>query len=118
MVSKKEILKEWKEYIVNYDAQPGKNSTFYISDRPDIPLRLLTTRCNTMIANLLWFILSICASLTSNQPHIIKDTSHLLDFIDDINKSSLPEKVILASFHILNTFPNKDKKEKWKQYLH
>ena len=53
MVSKKEILKEWKEYTVNYDAKPGKNSTSYRSDRPDIPLRLSTTRCNTMFANLL-----------------------------------------------------------------
>ena len=47
----------------------------------------------------------------SNLPNTIKDTSHLLDLIDDINKSSLPDKLILASFDIVNMFPNIDKKE-------
>ena len=27
---KKEISKEWKEYIVNYDSQSGENSTLYM----------------------------------------------------------------------------------------
>ena len=43
---KKQISQEWKEHIVNYDAQPGKNSTLYKHHKPDIPVRLLTTRCN------------------------------------------------------------------------
>ena len=49
---KKEISKEWKEYIVKYDAQPGKNSTLYKTRKPDIPVRLLTLGYNTAIENL------------------------------------------------------------------
>ena len=39
---------------------------------------------------------------------MIKDTSRLLDLIDDINKNSLPDKLILVSFDIINMFPNVD----------
>ena len=87
--------------IVNYDAQPGENSTLYKTHKPDIPVRLFTTVCNTAIETLSRFIESICAPLTSNLPNIIKETSHLLDLID-INKSSLPDKLILVSFDIIN----------------
>ena len=44
------------------------------------------------------FIENICAPLTS----------HLLDLIDDISKSSLPDKLILALLDIVNMFPNID----------
>ena len=43
--------------------------------------------------------------LTSNLPNAIKDTSHSLDLID-INKSSLPDQLILVSFDIITMFPN------------
>ena len=43
--------------------------------------------------------------LTLNLPNIIKDASHLLDLIDAINKSSLPDRLILVSFDIINMFP-------------
>ena len=105
---KKEISKEWKECIANYDAQPGKNSTLYKTHKPDIPVRLLTTGCNTAIENVSRFIESICTPLKSNLSNIIKYASHLLDLIDDINKSSLPDKLILVSFDITNMFPNID----------
>ena len=44
-----EKVEKWKEYIVNYDARPGKNSTLYKTHKSDIPITLLTTGCNTMI---------------------------------------------------------------------
>ena len=99
-------MKELKEYIVNYDVQPGKNSALYKSRTSGIPVKLLTTRCNTAIENLSRFIERIYTPLTSNQPNIIEDTSQLLDLIDDINKSSLPDKLILVLFGIIHTFPN------------
>ena len=42
---KKKLSKKWKEYIINYDAQPGKNPTLFKAHKPDIPVRLLTTGC-------------------------------------------------------------------------
>ena len=67
---------------------------------------MLTTGSNNGIQNLSRFIESICLLLTSNLPNIIKDTSHLLDLIDDIKKCSLPDKLILVSFDMINMFPN------------
>ena len=37
-----------------------------------------------------------CAPLTSNLPNKMKNKSHLLDLSDDIDKSSLPDKLILV----------------------
>ena len=108
MVSEKEISKEWKNYIINYEAQPGKNSTLYKTHKPDIPVRLLTAGYNTAIENLSRFIESTCAPLAPDLPNMIKDTSHLLNLIDDINKCSLPDKLILVSFDIINMFANID----------
>ena len=51
------------------------------------------------------YVESIFPPLTSNLPNMIKDKSHLLDLIDNINKSSLPDKPILVSFDIMNMFP-------------
>ena len=108
MVSEKEISKEWKNYIINYEAQPGKNSTLYKTHKPDIPVRLITAGYNTAIENLSRFIESICGPLASDLPNMIKDTSQLLNLIDDINKYSLQDKLILVSFDIINMFPNID----------
>ena len=96
------VSKEWKENIVNYNAQLGKNSTLFNTRSPDIPVTLLTSGCNTTIENLSRFIESICVPLTSNLPNIIKDTTRLSDLIDDISKGSLPD----SSF--VNVFPNID----------
>ena len=105
---KKEVSKVWKECVINYDAQPVKNSNIYKAYKPDMPVRLLTTGSNTAIENLFRSIGNICVPLTSQLPSIIKDTSHLLDLIDNINKSSLADKLILVSFDFVNMFPNID----------
>ena len=105
------ISKEWKEYIVNYDTQPAKNSTLYKTNKSDILVRLLTTGRNPAIENLSRLIENICAPLASNLPNILKDTSHFLDLINDIKKNSLPD--ILVLFDIINMFPC-TMKEEWK----
>ena len=104
-------MKEWKEYIVNYDAQPGKNSTFYKNHKPETLVISLTIGRNTATENWSRFLESICTPLTSNLSDISKDISHLVDLIDDINKSSLPDKLILVSLDIVNMFANMD----WKR---
>ena len=74
--------------------------------------RLLTAGCNTAIENFSKFIENICAPLTWNLPNIIKDTSHLLNLIDDVSKSRLPDKLISAWFDIFNMFPKIDNERK------
>ena len=41
-------------------------------------------------------------------PCRIKDTAHLLNIIDDLNKDYISDNYILVSFDIVNMFPNID----------
>ena len=41
-------------------------------------------------------------------PCRIKDTAHLLNIIDDLNKDYISDDYILVSFNIVNMFPNID----------
>ena len=41
-------------------------------------------------------------------PSRIKDTSHMLNIIDNLNDSDLPENSILVSFDVVNMFPSID----------
>ncbi|XP_057302660.1 uncharacterized protein LOC130636829 [Hydractinia symbiolongicarpus] len=103
-----EISKQWKEYIVNENACPGKNSTLYKTHKAGTPVRLLTSGCNTAIENLARFLEVICAPFTENMRSRIKNTSHLLDIIDSINEKGIPDHTQLVSFDIVNMFPSID----------
>ena len=103
-ISRNEISKEWAKYIVNVNAVPGKNNILYKTHKPNNPVRLLTTGCNTAIENLSRFIEVVCAPLTNNIETRIRDTSHLLDIIDDINSEMIPDNKILVSFDIVNMY--------------
>ena len=84
---KGEISKDWRNYIINEDAEPGKISTLYKTYKQGDPLRLLTTGCNTAIENLSRFIENVCAPLTKKMRYKIRNTSHLLDIIETINET-------------------------------
>ena len=103
-----QINKQWKEFIINRDSKPGKNSTLYKTHKAGTPVRLLTSGCNTAIENLSKYIEVVCAPLTENLPSRIKNTSHLLDIVDKINSDGLPEGALLVSFDIVNMFPSID----------
>jgi len=103
-----EIKKEWRDFVINKDAKPGKNSTLYKTHKVGNPVRLLTSGCNTAIENLARYIESVCAPVTENLPSRIKNTAHLLDIIDELNNNELPEDAILVSFDIINMFPSID----------
>ena len=105
---KGEISKEWKEFIVNKGTTPGKNSTLYKTHKQGNPVRLLTSGCNTAIENLAKYLEVICAPLTENLRSRIKNTSHLLDIIDEINNNGLDNNAVLVSFDIVNMFPSID----------
>ena len=105
---KGEISKEWKEFITNNEAQPGKNATLYKTHKIGNPVRLLTSGCNTAIENLSRYIEKICAPLTENLPNRIRDTSHLLEIIDSLNIEGLPVDAKLVSFDIINMYPSID----------
>lgn len=108
---REKISKLWYNFIINDNAVPGKNSTLYKTHKSDIPVRLLTTGCNTPIENLCRFIESYTYPLVENLPCRIKDTSHLLEIIDEINNTALPDDAILVSFDIVNMFPSISNKQ-------
>ena len=99
-----DLSADWSKFIINATAQPGKNSTLYKTHKENNPVRLLTTGCNTAIENLSRYIESVCAPLTENFKSRIKNTSHLLDIVDELNENGLPDGVILVSFDIVNMF--------------
>ena len=103
---KGEISKNWSNYIINADAQPGKNSIFYKAHKQGKPVRLLTTGCNKAIENQSRFIKNACAPLTENTHYRIRGTSHLLDIIDTISEKGIPDEFILPSLDIVNIFPS------------
>ena len=73
-VCKKEISVEWRNYIANIHATPGKNPTLYKTHKTGVPVSLLTSGCNTAIENLSRFIKVICSPLTEIMQCRIKDT--------------------------------------------
>ena len=81
-----------------------KNSTLYKTQKQNNPVRLLTTGCNTAIENLSRFIEVVCASLTNYIETRIRDTSHLLDIIDELNSEMIPGNTILVSFDIVSMY--------------
>ena len=103
-----QVTKDWRDFIVNKSAAPGKNSTLYKTHKTGNPVRLLTSGCNTAIENLAKFIERVCAPLTENLRSRIKNTSHLLEIIDDINTRGIPDNTIMVSFDIINMFPSID----------
>ena len=105
---RKEILSEWKDFIINEDAQPGKNTPLYKTHKQNTPARLLTTGCNTAIENLSRFLEVHSAPLTTHQRSRIRDTGHLLELIDEINEKGIPDGAILVSFDVVNMFPSID----------
>ena len=107
-IGRNEIDKNWKDFIINEEAQPGKNTPLYKTHKQNTPVRLLTTGCNTAIENLSRFLEVHSAPLTEDLPSRIKDTGHLLKLIDEINSKGLPEGTILVSFDVVNMFPNID----------
>ena len=107
-VRKGELSKEWASFIVNPNAQPGKNSTLYKTHKPNIKVRLLTTGCNTAIENLAIFVEKRCAKLTENIPTKINYSYHVIDIFETLNAKGILDNAILVSFDIVNMFPSID----------
>ena len=102
MICKKEISVEWRDYIANDHSTPGKNTTLYKTHKTGVPVRLLTSECNTAIENLFRFIEVICSPLTEIMQCCIKNTSHLLDIIDTLNEHPISNHVKLVSLHTVS----------------
>ena len=81
-----------------------KSSTLYKANKPNNPVRPLTTGCYTTIEYLSRFIEVICSPLTINIETSIKYRSHVLNIIDVLNSEMIPDTTILVSFDIVNMY--------------
>ena len=73
------------------------------------PLRLITSCCGTAIANLSAFTECHLQPLARKQPSFVKDTTALLNRIQELNKEGpFPEGTLLVSWDVVPVFPNID----------
>ena len=76
--------------------------------KADNPVRVITSGCNTVVEKLSILVEKTLHPLDDTHNSKIKETNNMLEIIDDINKSVLPENCVLVSFDVVNMFPNID----------
>ena len=54
------------------------------------------------------FVETVLFDLANELPSRITDTGHILNIVDEINRSNLPPESILVGFDIVNMFPSID----------
>ena len=73
-------------------------------------MRVITSGCNTVVEKLSILIEKTLYPLADGLNSKIKDTSNMLETIDNINKSMMSDNFVLVSFDVVNMFPNIDNK--------
>ena len=54
------------------------------------------------------FVETILFDLANDLPSRLRDTGHILNIVDELNRSNLPSESILVGFDIVNMFPSID----------
>ena len=104
-----QITEEIASWVSNGNAKPGKAFGTIKTQQEGNPLRLITSCCGTAIENLSAFTEFYLKSLAQNLPFFVKDTTHLLQKIEELNKSGpFPQDSLLVSRHVVAMFPNID----------
>ena len=110
-LGKGEISPEVAKWVLNKEAKPGVAFGNIKTHKAGNPLRLITSCCGTAIENLSAFTEFYLQPLARNLPSFIKDTTDLLNKIEDLNKSGpFPTGTLLVSWDVVSMFPNIDNK--------
>ena len=97
-LQKGQIDQNIANWVVNNKAKPGKAFGTIKTHKEGNPLRLITSCCGTAIENLSAFTEFYLKPLAQKLPSFVKDTTHLLQKIEDLNKSGpFPEGTLLVS---------------------
>ena len=56
------------------------------------------------------FVETVLFDLANDLPSRIRDTGHMLNIVDELNKSNLPSESMLVGFDIVNMLPSIDNK--------
>ena len=104
-----QIDKDIANWVVNNKAKPGKAFGTIKTHKDGNPLRLITSCCGTAIENISAFIEYYLKPLAQKLPSFVKDTTHLLQKIEDLNKDGpFPKGTLLVSWDVASMFPNID----------
>ena len=104
-----QIDKDIANWVVNNKPKPGKAFGTIKTHKEGNPLRLITSCCGTAIENLSAFTEYYLKPLAQKLPSFVKDTTHLLQKIEDLNKDGpFPKGTLLVSWDIVSMFPNID----------
>ncbi|XP_068741769.1 uncharacterized protein [Montipora capricornis] len=104
-----QIDKDIANWVVNNKPKPGKAFGTIKTHKEGNPLRLITSCCGTAIENLSAFTEYYLKPLAQKLPSFVKDTTHLLQKIEDLNKDGpFPKGTLLVSWDVVSMFPNID----------
>ncbi|XP_068704908.1 uncharacterized protein [Montipora foliosa] len=108
-LEKGQINEEIASWVINGSAKPGKAFGTIKTHKEGNPLRLITTCCGTAIENLSAFSEFYLKPLAQNLPSFVKDTTHFLQKIEELNKMGpFSEDSLLVSWDVVAMFPNID----------
>ena len=104
-----QINSEIADWVVNSKAKPGKAFAMVKTHKAGNPLRLITSCKGTAIENLSQFTEFYLKPLAQQLPSFIKDTTHFLNKIEQLNqKGPFPQGTLLVSWDVVSMFPNID----------
>ena len=108
-IRKGEISDQVANWIIHKKAKPGVAFGYIKTHKAGNPLRFITSCCGTAIENLSAFSEFYLQPLARKLPSFIKDTTDLLNRIEDLNRSGpFPEGTLLVSWDVVSMFPNID----------
>ena len=108
-LDKGQISDDIAQWVVNGNAKPGKAFGTIKTHKEGKPLRLITSCCGTTIEKLSAFTEFYLKPLAQKLPSFVKDTTHLLQKIEDLNKlGPFPKESLLVSWDVVAMFPNID----------
>ena len=108
-LAKGQISKDVADGVINRNAKAGKAFGTVKTHKEQNPLRLITSCRGTSIENLSAFTEFYLKPKAQNLPSSVKDTTHLLQKIEEINKGGpFPDGTLLVSWDVVSMFPNID----------
>ena len=105
----KSIDDKWKSYLkLTNDSTPGKIYDLITTHKVGNPARMITSGCSTAMEKLSIFVETVLFDLVNELPSRIRDTGHMLNIVDEFNRSNLPSESIIVGFDIVSMFPSID----------
>lgn len=108
-LSEGQINKKIAEWVIKGEPKPGTTFGHDNTHKEGNPLRLLPSCCDRAIERLSAFTEHYLKSLTPSLPSFVKNTTHFINEIEELNKQGhLPNDALLFSWDVVTISPNID----------